>query len=112
LLSWWYATIAHSLNSLKNVLIFLFLGVNRALEKSHIVDGTKLQVRKHVPPKRYPNKALIKGLSEKTSEDGLSNFLEAKTKKDVVMVESDCCIPPTQQFSSYFMVKTSYISMK
>ena len=87
MLSWWYATITHSLNSLKNVLIFLFLGVNRALEKNHIVDGAKLQVRKHVPPKRYPNKALIKGLSEKTSEDGLSNFLEAKTKKDVVMVD-------------------------
>jgi hypothetical protein len=78
-------SLTHQLEKCFNIIFFL--GVNRALEKSHMVDHAKLQVRKHVPPKRYPDKALIKGLSEKTSEDGLINFLEAKTKKDVVMVD-------------------------
>ncbi|XP_071137980.1 protein mono-ADP-ribosyltransferase PARP14-like isoform X2 [Mytilus edulis] len=61
--------------------------VDRTLQKNHTVDGSKLQVKKHIPPKRYPNKALVKGFSPKTTEDGIINFLEAKTKFDVEGVD-------------------------
>ncbi|CAC5424295.1 Protein mono-ADP-ribosyltransferase PARP15 [Mytilus coruscus] len=61
--------------------------VNRVLEKSNMVDGTKLQIKKHIPPKRYPNKALVKGFNSKTTKDGIINFLEARTKLDVEGVD-------------------------
>ncbi|CAG2200838.1 unnamed protein product [Mytilus edulis] len=61
--------------------------VDRTLQKNHTVDGSKLQVKKHIPPKRYPNKALVKGFSPKTTEDGIINFLEARTKFDVEGVD-------------------------
>ncbi|XP_052088528.1 protein mono-ADP-ribosyltransferase PARP14-like isoform X4 [Mytilus californianus] len=61
--------------------------VNRVLGKSNVVDGTKLQVKKHIPPKRYPNKALVKGFNPKTTKDGIINFLEARTKLDVEEVD-------------------------
>ncbi|XP_076078270.1 protein mono-ADP-ribosyltransferase PARP14-like isoform X1 [Mytilus galloprovincialis] len=61
--------------------------VDRTLQKNHTVDGSKLQVKKHIPPKRYPNKALVKGFSPRTTEDGIINFLEARTKFDVEGVD-------------------------
>ncbi|CAC5424296.1 unnamed protein product [Mytilus coruscus] len=61
--------------------------VDRTLQKNHTVDGSKLQVKKHIPPKRYPNKALVKGFNPKTTEDGIINFLEARTKLDVEGVD-------------------------
>ncbi|XP_071137975.1 protein mono-ADP-ribosyltransferase PARP14-like [Mytilus edulis] len=61
--------------------------VDRVLEKSNMVDGTKLQVKKHIPPKRYPNKALVKGFNPNTTKDGIINFLEARTKLDVEEVD-------------------------
>ena len=61
--------------------------MEKVLQKNHTVDGAKLQVKKHVPPKRYPNKALIKGFSTKTTKDGIINFLEARTKQDVEEVD-------------------------
>ncbi|CAG2237686.1 unnamed protein product [Mytilus edulis] len=61
--------------------------VETVLSKSHIVDGAKLQVKRHVPLKRYPNKALVKGFSPNTTEDGIINFLEARTKFDVEEVD-------------------------
>ncbi|XP_052088524.1 protein mono-ADP-ribosyltransferase PARP14-like isoform X2 [Mytilus californianus] len=61
--------------------------VDRTLQKNHTVDGSKLQVKKHIPPKRYQNKALVKGFNTKTTEDGIINFLEARTKFDVEGVD-------------------------
>ncbi|XP_052088539.1 protein mono-ADP-ribosyltransferase PARP14-like isoform X3 [Mytilus californianus] len=61
--------------------------VETVLSKSHIVDGAKLQVKRHVPLKRYPNKALVKGFSPNTTKDGIINFLEARTKFDVEEVD-------------------------
>ncbi|CAC5424291.1 Protein mono-ADP-ribosyltransferase PARP15 [Mytilus coruscus] len=61
--------------------------VETVLSKSHIVDGAKLQVKRHVPLKRYPNKALVKGFSPNTTKDGIINFLEARTKFEVEEVD-------------------------
>ncbi|VDI33877.1 Hypothetical predicted protein [Mytilus galloprovincialis] len=55
------------------------VAVERVLQKSHTVDGNNLQVKKHIPPKRYPNKALVKSFNPKTTEDDIINFLEART---------------------------------
>ena len=57
------------------------------MNKAHRIDGADLTVKKHIPPKKYPNKVLLKNLSQKTSAGGLINFLEARTKKDVETVE-------------------------
>ncbi|XP_076078269.1 protein mono-ADP-ribosyltransferase PARP14-like isoform X2 [Mytilus galloprovincialis] len=74
----------------KNMYIVTFEteeAVDTVLSKSHIVDSAKLQVKRHVPLKRYPNKALVKGFSPNTTKDGIINFLEARTKFDVEEVD-------------------------
>ena len=53
----------------------------------HKVDGAELQIKKHIPPKRYPSKTLVKGLSSSISKDSIINYLEARTKVDVEDVE-------------------------
>lgn len=49
----------------------------------------ELTVRQYQPPKpipMYPNRVLVKGLNPETSEDGIRNYLEAKSGEDVIDV--------------------------
>ncbi|XP_062615772.1 N-myc-interactor-like [Saccostrea cucullata] len=60
--------------------------VRRVLQREHRVDGATLQVKLYQPPKpvpMYQDRVLIKGFNPETSEDGLINFLEAKSGEDV-----------------------------
>ena len=63
------------------------LGVINALKKKHKVENSILSVRRHIPPKKYPNKVLIKEIPEDVSGELLCNHIEAKTKLDVEKVE-------------------------
>ncbi|XP_053390662.1 protein mono-ADP-ribosyltransferase PARP14-like [Mercenaria mercenaria] len=45
--------------------------------KSHLVQEHTLRVMLYVQPPAYENKLLIKGLSEKTTKEGLEHYLEA-----------------------------------
>jgi len=50
-------------------------------EKTHTVENVELVVNLYtppIPPPSYPNKFLIKGLTEKTNETVLGLYLEAK----------------------------------
>nr|XP_034317327.1 protein mono-ADP-ribosyltransferase PARP14 isoform X2 [Crassostrea gigas] len=61
--------------------------VKRVLEKTHKLDGVELTVKGYQPPKpipMYPNRVLVKGLNPETSEDGIRNYLEAKSGEDVI----------------------------
>ncbi|XP_062581102.1 protein mono-ADP-ribosyltransferase PARP14-like isoform X2 [Saccostrea cucullata] len=59
--------------------------IENVLRKRHKIDGTAIEVCRYVPPPppkpvpMYSNKVFIKNISEKTTKDGLENFLEAKT---------------------------------
>ncbi|XP_056006116.1 protein mono-ADP-ribosyltransferase PARP14-like isoform X2 [Ostrea edulis] len=59
--------------------------IENVLHKKHKIEGTVIEVCRYVPPPppkpvpMYPNKVFIKNLSDKTTKDGLENFLEAKT---------------------------------
>lgn len=49
-----------------------------------------MTVKQYQPPKPipiYPNKVLIKGLNLETSEDGIRNYLEAKSGEDVIDIK-------------------------
>ena len=61
--------------------------ISELLRKSHKIEGATLSVQIYTPPKCYPNKVLIKGINPQTSDDNLSNFLEARTKEDVNNIE-------------------------
>lgn len=66
--------------------LYIFKAVKRVLEKTHKLDGVELKVRQYQPPKSipmYPNRVLVKGLNPETSEDGIRNYLEAKSGEDV-----------------------------
>lgn len=55
----------------------------RVAERGHVLDGVNLMTSLYVPPKpppSYPDKVLIKGLKPTTTEDGLFNFIEAKSE--------------------------------
>ncbi|KAK3598396.1 hypothetical protein CHS0354_019799 [Potamilus streckersoni] len=48
----------------------------------HKVEGQSLEVKLYIPPPprpTYENRVLLAGLSSKVTQDGLTNFLEAKT---------------------------------
>ena len=59
--------------------------VDTVIRKKHKIDGKAIEVCRYVrppPPKpvpTYSNRVFIKNISEKTTKDGLENFLEAKT---------------------------------
>ena len=76
---------------LEFVIIIVFDGiisaVQAALKKDHKVDGATLLVKTYKPPKTYPNKILVKGISQDTTTDALTNYLEARTKEEVVELE-------------------------
>ncbi|XP_061194487.1 protein mono-ADP-ribosyltransferase PARP14-like [Saccostrea echinata] len=67
--------------------------IENVLRKRHKIDGTAIQVCRYVPPPppkpvpMYPNKVFIKNISEKTTKDGLENFLEAKTSITPTSIE-------------------------
>ncbi|XP_056006137.1 uncharacterized protein LOC130050337 isoform X2 [Ostrea edulis] len=63
------------------------------LRKKHKIEGTAIEVCRYVPPPppkpvpMYPNKVFIKNLSDKTTKDGVENFLEAKTSTTPTSIE-------------------------
>lgn len=59
------------------------------LKKKHIIDKTTIEVCR-CPPKPAPtcsNKVFLSNISEKTTRDGLENFLEAKANVTPVSIE-------------------------
>lgn len=59
------------------------------LKKKHIIDKTTIEVCR-CPPKPVPtcsNKVFLTNISEKTTRDGLENFLEAKANVTPVSIE-------------------------
>lgn len=69
--------------------VYIFKAAKRVIEKTHKLDGAELTVKRYQPPKpipMYPYKVLIKGLNPETTEDVISNFLEAKSGEDVIDV--------------------------
>lgn len=59
------------------------------LKKKHIIDETAIEVCR-CPPKPAPtcsNKVFLSNISEKTTRDGLENFLEAKANVIPVSIE-------------------------
>lgn len=59
------------------------------LKKKHMIDKTAVDVCRF-PPKpapTYSNKVFIANVSEKTTRDGLENFLEAKTNITPLSIE-------------------------
>ena len=60
--------------------------MDAVLQKSHVLDGSKLNVRKHIPPQAeatYPKQVFVSGFSIKTSEESFSNYLEARSRVDI-----------------------------
>ena len=59
--------------------------IDTVIRKKHKIAGKPIEVRRYVqlsPPKpvpTYSNRVFIENISEKTTKDGLENFLEAKT---------------------------------
>ena len=59
--------------------------IDTVIRKKHKIYGKAIEVRRYVPPPppkpvpTYSNRVFIKNISEKTTKDGLENFLEAKT---------------------------------
>ncbi|XP_062600984.1 protein mono-ADP-ribosyltransferase PARP14-like [Saccostrea cucullata] len=63
--------------------------IEQILNREHKIDGAILEVKLYQPPKPipvYPDRVLVSGFKEGTSEDLLTNFFEAKTGKDVESV--------------------------
>lgn len=59
------------------------------LKKKHIIDKTTIEVCR-CPPKPVQtcsNKVFLTNISEKTTRDGLENFLEAKANVTPVSIE-------------------------
>lgn len=70
-------------------LINFFSVIDMVLKKKHIIDKTAIEVRR-CPPKTVPtcsNKVFLTNISEKTTRDGLENFLEAKANVTPVSIE-------------------------
>ncbi|XP_056006138.1 protein mono-ADP-ribosyltransferase PARP14-like isoform X3 [Ostrea edulis] len=69
------------------------LVMETVLRKKHKIEGTAIEVCRYVPPPppkpvpMYPNKVFIKNLSDKTTKDGVENFLEAKTSTTPTSIE-------------------------
>lgn len=60
--------------------------MDAVIKKKHVLDGSELNVRKHIPPQAeatYPKQVFVSGFSMKTSEDSLSYYLEAMSKINV-----------------------------
>jgi translation initiation factor IF-2 len=60
--------------------------VDAVIQKSHVLDGSELNVRKHIPPlaeATYPKQVFVSGFSIKTSEEAFRNYLEARCRIDV-----------------------------
>ena len=66
--------------------------VDTVIRQKHKIDGKAIEVRRYVPPPppkpvpTYSNRVFIKNISEKTTKDVLEDFLEAKTKLNIVPV--------------------------
>lgn len=71
----------------------VFTVIEQVLKKNHRINGTAIEVCRYVPPPPlkpvpvYSNKVLITNINEKTTKDGLENFLEAKTNITPVSIE-------------------------
>ena len=68
------------------IYIFSFIVVDAVIQKSHVFDGSELNVRKHIAPQAeatYPKQVFVAGFSIKTSEEAFINYLEARSRKDV-----------------------------
>lgn len=63
--------------------MYTFSAVDKIVGKTHTIDNTLLEVRKYVPPDRYPNKVLVKDIKSTVTKEGLINYLEGRTKFDV-----------------------------
>ena len=60
--------------------------MDAVIQKSHVLDGSELNVRKHIPPlaeATYRKQVFVSGFSIKTSEEALRNYLEARCRIDV-----------------------------
>ncbi|CAG2228086.1 PARP10_14_15 [Mytilus edulis] len=70
----------------KNIYLLTFeseSAVDKIVGKTHTIDKALLEVRKYVPPDRYPNKVLVKDIKSTVTKEGLINYLEGRTKFDV-----------------------------
>ncbi|CAC5399477.1 unnamed protein product [Mytilus coruscus] len=70
----------------KNIYLLTFeseSAVDKIVGKTHKIDGALLDVRKYVPPDRYPNKVLVKDIKSTVTKEGLINYMEGRTKFDV-----------------------------
>ena len=60
--------------------------MDAVIQKSHVLDGSELNVRKHIPPlaeATYRKQVFVSGFSIKTSEEAFRNYLEARCRIDV-----------------------------
>ena len=60
--------------------------MDAVIQKSHVLDCSELNVRKHIPPlaeATYPKQVFVSGFSIKTSEEAFRNYLEARSRIDV-----------------------------
>jgi hypothetical protein len=71
----------------------VFAVIENVLQRKHKIDGTPLEVCRYFPPPppnpvpMYPNKVFITNLNDRTTKDGLENFLEAKTSITPTSIE-------------------------
>ena len=60
--------------------------MDTVIQKNHVLDGSELNVRKHIPPQAeatYPKQVFVSGFSIKTSEESFSYYIEARSRIDV-----------------------------
>ncbi|XP_063405420.1 protein mono-ADP-ribosyltransferase PARP14-like [Mytilus trossulus] len=70
----------------KNIYLLTFeseSAVDKIVGKTHTIDKALLDVRKYVPPDRYPNKVLVKDIKSTVTKEVLINYMEGRTKLDV-----------------------------
>ena len=68
------------------IYIFKFIVVDAVIQNNHVLDGSELNVRKHILPQAeatYHKQGFVSGFSIKTSEETFRNYLEAMSRIDV-----------------------------